>query len=387
MFQRYSRRRRIGAALAAVWVVGLGATEAVADRALTPVPFKDGFESGTTAAFHRKGIDGTGTVGVAAAPGGHGGKAVRFVMPDDGKSYRTEIATERVPYGSYRYTFANYLPGDWIRYDSQTIVSQWHGGTGTSPAVVLAVKGDRWMMIVHWKTASEQVDESKQPAHEIKYDLGPVRLGHWNQWSFDITWSTATTTGSITARLDGAQVGSHRGPNSYHQDTAPYHKIGLYRPNWQAWKGHKAGGTQAVVNYYDDITITAISPGASAPSPVSSPQASPSTTAPPSQPDASASASASASAPATGPVAPGAEPGADDDIPMDTGVDTDTANDAGPLAKTGASNRIPIVLAFGSALLAAGLALVLRSRARAARRRAGGHSGQVVQGAGDRIDP
>lgn len=72
---------------------------------------------------------------------------------------------------------------------------------------------------------------------------------------------------------------------------------------------------------------------------------------------------------------------------MDTGVDTDTANDAGPLAKTGASNRIPIVLAVGSALLAAGLALVLRSRARAARRRAGGHSGQVVQGAGDRIDP
>lgn len=54
-------------------------------------------------------------------------------MPDDGKSYRTEIATERVPYGSYRYTFANYLPGDWIRYDNQTIVSQWHGGTGTSP--------------------------------------------------------------------------------------------------------------------------------------------------------------------------------------------------------------------------------------------------------------
>ncbi|MFG2988352.1 polysaccharide lyase [Streptomyces sp. NPDC048257] len=376
MFQRYSRRRRVGAALAAVLVVGLGATEAVADRALTSVPFKDGFESGATAAFPRKGIDGTGTVDVKAAPGGRGGKAVRFAMPDDGKSYRTEIATARVPYGSYRYTFANYLPGDWIRYDAQTIVSQWHGGTGTYPAVVLAVKGDRWMLIVHWKTGSEQADESKKPAHEIKYDLGPVRLGHWNQWSFDITWSTPTTTGSITARLDGAEVGSHRGPNSYHQDTAPYHKIGLYRPNWQAWKGHKAGGTPAVVNYYDDVTITAISPGAAVPPPAT-PSANTTATSAPDRSGASASPSAQASASARmpGPAAPGSAPDAADDIPLDTGSDKDTDNDAGPLAETGASSRIPIILAFGSALLAAGLVLVFRSRVRTARRRAGGRRG------------
>ncbi|WP_030760214.1 MULTISPECIES: polysaccharide lyase [unclassified Streptomyces] len=365
MFQRYSRRRRIGAALAALSVVGLGATEAVADRALTSVPFKDGFESGSTAAFHRKGIDGTGSVDVTAAPGGRGGKAVRFAMPDDGNSYRTEIATDRVPYGSYRYTFANYLPTDWLRYDNQTIVSQWHGGTGTVPAVVLAVKGDRWMLGIHWKASSEQA------VHEVTYDLGPVRRGHWNQWSFDITWSTPTTPGSITANLDGAQVGSHRGPNSYHQDTAPYHKIGLYRPNWQAAKGHVKGGTPAVVDYYDDVTITSISPGASVPSSAPSSQASPTTTASPALPDASASVSAPAQA--TEPA--GSTPEAADGIPLDTGADTDTDNDGGPLARTGASGRTPIALAAGSALLAAGLALVLRSRARAARRRAGNHRG------------
>ncbi|MCX5071208.1 polysaccharide lyase [Streptomyces sp. NBC_00513] len=381
MFQRYSRTRRFSAALAAVLVVGLGATDAFADRALTPLPFKDGFESGATSAFPRKGIDGTGTVDVKSAPGGRGGKAVRFAMPDDGKSYRTEIATARVPYGSYRYTFANYLPNDWIRYDAQTIVSQWHGGTGTYPAVVLAVKNDRWMMVVHWRDGSEKVDESRKPAHEVKYDLGPVQFGHWNQWSFDITWSTKGTTGSITARLDGAQVGSHHGPNSYHQDTAPYHKIGLYRPNWQAWKGHKAGGTPAVVNYYDDVTISAISPGAAAPPATSSAK-----TTPPSAPDASdasaspaaqAPASAQASAPtlATGPAAPGSTPDAADDIPMDTGSDQDTDNNAKPLAETGASSQTPIILAFGSALLAAGIVLVLRGRARVARLLAGGRRG------------
>ncbi|MFJ8746900.1 heparin lyase I family protein [Embleya sp. NPDC127516] len=373
MFQRYSRRRRVGAALAAVLMVGLGAADAVADRALTPVPFKDGFESGTTAAFPRKGIDGTGAVDVKSAPGGRGGKAVRFAMPDDGKSYRTEIATARVPYGSYRYTFANYLPGDWIRYDAQTIVSQWHGGAGTYPAVVLAVKGDRWMMIVHWKTDSEQVDESKHPAHEVKYDLGPVRLGHWNQWSFDITWSSSAATGSITARLDGAEVGSHRGPNSYHQDTAPYHKIGLYRPNWQAWKGHKAGGTAAVVNYYDDVTIAAISPGADVPPPAT-PSANTTATSAPDRSGASASPSAraTASALATVPATPGSAPDAADDIPMDTGSDKDTDNDAKPLAETGASSRTPIILAFAGALFAAGLVLAFRGRFRAAWRRAGG---------------
>ncbi|WP_078958453.1 polysaccharide lyase [Streptomyces sp. WM6373] len=369
MFQRYTHRRQAGAALAAVLVVGFGATEALADRALTPVPFKDGFESGTTAAFQRKGIDGTGTVSVTRAPGGRSGKAVKFVMPNDGKSYRTEIATLRVPYGSYRYTFANYLPADWTPYGAQTIVSQWHGGTGTSPAVVLGVKNDRWMMIVHWKTASEQVDESKQPAHEVKYDLGPVQLGRWNQWSFDITWSTATTAGSITARLDGTQVGSHHGPNSYHQDTAPYHKIGLYRPNWQAWKGHKPDSTPDVVNYYDDITITPLSPGSPQPA-TTSLQAAPDTTAKSSpEPTAAAPGSAQPTEPATA----GSASGAPVEVPQDTGTDTDIDNDAPPLAETGASSQTPVVLAFGSTLLAAGLVLVLRNRSRAVKRRAGVH--------------
>ncbi|WP_423834458.1 polysaccharide lyase [Streptomyces manipurensis] len=355
MLQTHSRRvRRIGAISTAAVIVGFGATEAAADRALTPVPFKDGFESGTTSAFPRKGIDGTGTVSVATAPGGRGGKAVRFAMPDDGGSYRTEIATNRLPYGSYRYTFANYFPTDWVRYENQTIVSQWHGGTGTQPAVVLSVKADRWMMVVHWKTGSGEVAEAK-------HDLGPARLGRWNQWSFDITWSTATTTGSITARLDGAQVGSHRGPNSYHQDTAPYHKIGLYRPNWQAWKGYRASGLPVVVNYYDDITITPISPGAAAPSSPPSPQTSTPSTAPTSPPVASATASPSA----TGSTAAAPATGSTDDIPMDTGADLDTDNE--PLAQTGTPDRTPIILALGSALIAGGIVL---GRKKATRRRA-----------------
>ncbi|MGV9271079.1 polysaccharide lyase [Kitasatospora sp. NPDC003701] len=388
MFQRHSRSRRTGVLLAAVLAVGAGTSVGpLATAASTTVPFNDGFESGSTAVWPRKGIDGRGAVDVVAAPGGHAGKAARFTMPDDGESYRSEIATSRLPYGSYRYTFSNYLPQDWISYEAQTIVSQWHGGTDTIPAVVLAVRADRWVMLVHWKLGSE-------PVNEVSYDLGPVRLGHWNQWSFDITWSTATTPGSITARLDGAQVGSHQGPNSYNQDTAPYHKIGLYRPNWKASKGYVSGGTPPVVVYYDDVSITPLSPtpgqptaapsstaapstapaATTSPKPVTSPPARPSASEsahePPSAPpsaSASTSAPATATATATGPTAPGASPGTAGDIPVE--ADTDTDNDARPLAETGPSDRTPLLLAAGGALLAAGLLLVYRVRTRNATRR------------------
>ncbi|RSS39553.1 heparin lyase I family protein [Streptomyces sp. WAC08241] len=388
MLQRHNHMRRIGTALAAVLVVGVGAAEAHADRRLTPLPFKDGFESGVTTAFARKGIDGTGTVSVTTAPGGRGGKAVRLAMPDDGKSYRTEIATDRLPYGSYRYDFANYLPEGWIRYDAMTIVSQWHGGTGTFPAVVLGVRGDRWMMVVHWKTSSGRADKDGQSVHEVKYDLGPVRLGRWNQWSFDITWSTARTPGSIVVRLDGAEVGSHRGPNSYHQDTAPYHKIGLYRPNWQAKKGHRAGGTADVVNYYDDVTITPISPGTPVPPGSTTPAPNVTTTSPPDLPDTSASPSGQVAGPApvtvsttTAPATPGPVSETSDEIPVDTDTDTGTGNTAAPLHATGVSDRTPLLLAFGGTLLSVGLLFVFRARARTARRRAGGRRGQRRAGA------
>lgn len=379
MFQRHSRNRRAGALLVAVLAAGAASVGPTAAADSTTIPFSDGFESGSTTAWPRKGIDGTGTVDVVAAPGAHAGKAARFTMPDQGNSYRTEIATSRLPYGSYRYAFSNYLPQDWISYGAQTIVSQWHGGEGTSPAVLLAVRADRWMMIVHWKVGPE-------PLNEITYDLGPVRLGHWNQWSFDITWSTATTPGSITARLDGAQVGSHQGTNSYsqdtaapHRDTVPYHKIGLYRPNWKAEKGHVSGGTPPVVVYYDDISITPVSPASgrttAAPSPAApAPTASPTpvTAAPSTRPSASGPAhespatQTSAPATATGAAAPGSTSGPADDIPAEP--DTDTDNDAHPLAETGPSGRTPLVLAAGSALLVAGLLLIHRIRARSATR-------------------
>ncbi len=66
MLQRHNHMRRIGTALAAVLVVGVGRPRPMPTGG-SPLPFKDGFESGVTTAFARKGIDGTGTVSVTTA--------------------------------------------------------------------------------------------------------------------------------------------------------------------------------------------------------------------------------------------------------------------------------------------------------------------------------
>lgn len=358
MLQRLGRRPPTGVVLAVLLVVGIASGTAAAEG--TPVPFTDGFESGGTAVWPRKGVEAGGAVDVTTAPGGGNGKAARFTMPDDG-SYRAEIATSRLPYGSYRYSFSNHLPGTWVRYENMTIVSQWHGGTDTIPAIALAVKNDRWMMDIHWQVGS-------QPVQGLKYDLGAVAFGHWNRWTFDITWSTATTPGSIAAWRDGVPVGSHQGPNSYHQETAPYHKIGLYRPNWKAQKGHVKGGSPTVVAYYDDVSITALSPGSGKPPTSSAPgrpaasvsaSESPTASAPPSAPATAAEAPASAAAAEDLP--------ADNDIDTEVGVGTDTEVDGDTLAGTRETDHTPVILVCAGALLATGLLIAVRSRSRARR--------------------
>ncbi|MFJ9080069.1 heparin lyase I family protein [Streptomyces sp. NPDC102278] len=261
MLRRYNRNPPSAALLISVVAAVTALIGAVIVTTPEPFPFSRGFVSGGTAQLSRESAD---AVTVVRAPGGRPGEAARFTLPDGPRSLRSAMVTGRPAYGSYRYTFANYLPTDWVLYRGTTITSQWHDGTDAGPAIALAVEGDRWVMDIHW-----HVDSG--PIQEAKHDLGPVHLGHWNQWSFDITWSTATTPGSITARRDGFGVGLHRGPNNQQQYAAPYYKIGLYRPNRQPAEEHLKGGTPDVVIYYDDINITSLPPGTATPRPRTSP--------------------------------------------------------------------------------------------------------------------
>ncbi|MFD3571232.1 heparin lyase I family protein [Streptomyces sp. NPDC058667] len=165
--------------------------------------------------------------------------------------------------GSHRFSFANYLPGDWQKQDFDTIVAQWSSTQDDTPRIkpvmALAVHGGDRRLKVHWMSDG-RVQERIIP-------LGAARPGHWNQWTFDITWSSPNTPGAIAVARDRVKVGSHQGANNYHRGQPPHFRIGAYRPGWRPEKGPRlrAGASEAVL-FIDDIAITSTVTG-SAPAP------------------------------------------------------------------------------------------------------------------------
>lgn len=197
-------------------------------------------------------INGMGHVLVGPAPGGRPGRAARVDVPDDGRSFKSELVVKGLDAGSHRFSFANYLPGDWKRQDLDTIVTQWYSSQDDTPrikpVVALSVNGGDWRLKVHWMTGGE-VQETIIP-------LGAARTGHWNQWTFDITWSSGGRTGSISVVRDGVRVGSHQGANNYHRGDPPHFRIGAYRPAWRPEKGPRQAGDSGAVLFVDDIAIS-----------------------------------------------------------------------------------------------------------------------------------
>ncbi|MEU9160611.1 heparin lyase I family protein [Streptomyces sp. NPDC048424] len=255
-------------------------------------------------------INGFGRVLVGPAPGGRSGQAARVNIPNDGRSFKSELVIKGLDAGSHRFDFANYLPSDWQERDLDTIVAQWFStqddGEGIKPVVALSVHGANWQLKVHWMTNGE-IQEALIP-------LGAARPGRWNRWTFDITWSSAGRPGSIRVTRDGVTVGSHQGANNYHRGEPPHFRIGAYRPNWRPEKGSskRVGASEAVL-FIDDIAITSTTadsrPDAPATTPggASSPSQSPTAPTGPT-PTGSPSTSSSASAgevPAGGDTVPG----------------------------------------------------------------------------------
>ncbi|MFI8264630.1 heparin lyase I family protein [Streptomyces sp. NPDC085665] len=203
-------------------------------------------------------INGSGRVLVGPAPGGKSGQAVRVNIPNDGRSFKSELVIKGLDAGSHRFSFANYLPGDWQERDLDTIVAQWFStqddGEGIKPVVALSIHGADWQVKVHWMAGGE-IQEAVIP-------LGAARPGHWNRWAFDITWSSAGKPGSIAVTRDGVTVGSHQGANNYHRGEPPHFRIGAYRPNWRPEKGpsKRIGASEAVL-FLDDIAITGTTAG------------------------------------------------------------------------------------------------------------------------------
>ncbi len=116
-------------------------------------------------------------------------------MPANGTSFRAELALKGLNAERHRFDFANYFPKDWKHVDDDTIVAQWFstqpGNDGVKPVLVLSVHGADRRLKVHWLK-----DLATFAEYETLIPLGTVQFGHWNRWTFDITWSTPSAPGS-----------------------------------------------------------------------------------------------------------------------------------------------------------------------------------------------
>ncbi|MED7948856.1 heparin lyase I family protein [Streptomyces sp. BE20] len=351
---------------------------------------------------------GTSTIAVGPAPGGKGGNAARVHVPADGKSFKSELVIKDLDAGGHRFTFANYLPAEnWRNQPVGTIVAQWFSMQSDTAQIkpvvsLMAHESGQWWLKVHWMVGNE-VQETILP-------LGAMLLDHWNRWSFDITWSTPGSPGSIVAMRDGVKVGSYQGANNYHRGEAPHFRVGAYRPAWRPENSSGPAGGAGVLLFVDDITINSTNgtapnagtPGAagttgagtaaggatrpaptgagaaspSAPASVSpstragtpsAPAASPSAPASPSTPAATPSASVSPSTPAGTPSAPspteGLAIGASGVSPVDdTPVVELQQEDAKPIASDPSGSPMGAILATGGAAVLVGFFLVRRRR-------------------------
>ncbi|WP_329439150.1 polysaccharide lyase [Streptomyces sp. NBC_01426] len=361
----YRPARLLAACTATLFVAGVGGASPAAAADSVSYDFESPSQKLPFMA-----INGFGRVLVGPAPGGKSGQAARVNIPNDGRSFKSELVIKGLDAGSHRFSFANYLPGDWQERDLDTIVAQWFStqgdGEGIKPVVALSVHGGNWQLKVHWMSGGA-IQESVIP-------LGAAQPGHWNRWAFDITWSSAGTPGSIAVTRDGVTVGTHQGANNYHRGEPPHFRIGAYRPNWRPEKGpeKRAGAAEAIL-FIDDIAITGTVPGSRAnprptgpgtatPSGSPAPSSSPTSTGSPT-PSPSASARASAAAPAGS-----TSTFADDDATSGaTGQKTNA--DGTSLPSTGATGVITTAVASVAALAAGAHLLRRRSAARSTRHR------------------
>lgn len=253
--------------------------------AITPpcgrLVFRDGFESGAFT-VDRANVDandhtwsGFGldkpektNATIVRDPAGSEQFVGRFMVPDDGESFRAEIARSQFPWGRYRYAISHYIPSTFPRFKWETIITQWRGFgmpdangkiVNFNPAIALSVDGLQPKWQVHMgRLASTNPPRSEVTRHPIDV---PITYDKWNDWVFDITWSrrqpdgTLVAPGLLVVTLNGQEVFRSTEDNNYHQDWSPYLQMGIYRASWKAGPSRGASGGSPVVMYHKDLQV------------------------------------------------------------------------------------------------------------------------------------
>jgi hypothetical protein len=159
-----------------------------------------------------------------------------FTVPVATGAYRSELAfdgsrTVARQYGNYDYMFDMALPSDWQQTDAGVIFMQWHGsnvnGRPTNPPMALSVQGGSYWLIIN------TLDDQGNVVRGRKQNLGPIAPGFVEQFEVYVHWSSLNDPddGIVHVLRNWRTAYFHSGPNNYHQNLAPYFKVGIYIPN------------------------------------------------------------------------------------------------------------------------------------------------------------
>ncbi|GAB2592333.1 heparin lyase I family protein [Kribbella endophytica] len=249
---RFGRRAvlsGLAAAAAAPHLVGAARADA------GTVIFRDGFETGNFGAWDAEAVEGNGSQAVVPSPTDAADKVARFVLPNDGVSFRSELGKDQFAWGRYVYELSIFLPANWVIFDRGTILAQWHGykfsdGTSTYPPLALNAYQSSWQLDLARLTGPTTATKQQFPLGSLTDSFG-----RWTKWVFDITWSTPDSDGLLVITRDGTEVLRENGANNYHQQWSPHFQTGLYRSEWRPGSGLPTGGPDVVV-YHRDIAVT-----------------------------------------------------------------------------------------------------------------------------------
>jgi len=180
---------------------------------------------------------------IVAAPGlGKGSRAVRFAVRRAPNSFRSEISLPHEKGFRERwYGERIFVPDDWV-FDSSRgsdIVMQWHAIPGnwraTYPNLAICINNADWF--IRQSHGSAQT----KPARTSTRLKDAVRRGEWVSWVVHAKWSPGDD-GILRVWKDGELVVDLKGANVYSSigvEYTPYHKTGIYRPEWNLNKDAK----------------------------------------------------------------------------------------------------------------------------------------------------
>lgn len=202
------------------------------------------------------------SIQVTQSPVRGGSYAAQFNLSIDDPivqgSKRAEIIQGSVPMGSERwYGFSIFVPDDHEQDPTSDIVTQWPsypdfdlGEDWRNPPLSLSIRDDRFVLNSHWDAAS--VTEYRQYDGSQSWDLGAVSKGEWIDWVFHMRWSYESD-GVLEVWRDDQLVVDRNGPNTFNDETAPYLKMGVYKPAWEN-RPEDSTTTERTI-YIDEVRI------------------------------------------------------------------------------------------------------------------------------------